>query len=186
MCRRNLINALDRIERDQEPFPDIAKRDRQWEIAVQIPDKPSDFTKQEFSDPAECGVSEDEQRALLKSFQSFADLPKNEKNAFYADQGRHIIALLRMLAIDLALRSHHHVKSSYPGELASLIPDTLSCLPLDPFTVRPFLYRRLSADSFMLYSTGPSKIDHGGVFGPWMMVAAGYADLCLDASENTD
>ena len=118
--------------------------------------------------------------------QSFASLPKNEQNAFHADQDRHNIALLRMFTIDLALRSHHHAKSSYPGDLRSLIPDTLSRLPLDPFTVQSFLYRRLSADSFTLYSTGPSKIDHGGVFGPWMMVAAGGADLCLDDSENTE
>ncbi|MGA2059603.1 MAG: hypothetical protein ABSF23_18765 [Terracidiphilus sp.] len=186
VCRRDLINALDRIERDQEPFSDIAKRDRQWEKAVEIPDKPSDFTKQEIIDPAECGISEDGQRAMCQWVQSFAALPKNEQNAFHADQDRHNIALLRMLAIDLALRSYYHAKSAYPGGLGSLIPDTLSCLPLDPFTVRPFLYRRLSADSFTLYSTGPSKIDHGGVFGPWMMVAAGNADLCLDAGENTD
>lgn len=56
-------------------------------------------------------------------------------------------------------------------------------MPLDPFTDQSFLYRRLSDHSFALYSTRPSKVDHGGVFGPWMMVAAGHADLCLDAGD---
>ena len=64
-----------------------------------------------------------------------------------------------------------------------LCSDTKNGLPLNPLTDEPFIYRQLSADSFELYSPGPCKIDHGGVFGPWIKVKNGKADLCLDAAD---
>ena len=69
------------------------------------------------------------------------------------------------------------------SNLTDLIPDFLDNLPLDPLTDQPFVYRNASGDSFVLYSTGPHKIDHGGVFGHWLDVEAGRVDFCLDTND---
>lgn len=53
---------------------------------------------------------------------------------------------------------------------------------LDPFTDLPFIYR-LIGSTFHLYSTGPKMVDGGGKTGPWPLVAAGCADLYLDADD---
>ena len=180
--RRTLISALDRIERDQEPFAVIAKRDRVWEIAVNYSDEPFDVDQRNCPDPEDSSLSGEDHNAM-QCIQSLADLPTDEQNSIYANLDRRSAAFTRLLKIDLALRSYCHAKSAYPDELAALFPDFLDSLPLDPFTDQPFVYRRLSVDSFALYSTGPHKIDHGGAYGHWLVVQAGGADFCLDTND---
>jgi hypothetical protein len=84
--------------------------------------------------------------------------------------------------VDLALRSWQAENGAYPDGLGLLAPRFVEPVPEDPFTRKPFCYRRV-ADTFVLYSLGPTNIDHGGSFGPWPMVAAGAADLCLDSGD---
>jgi len=181
--RTVLLNDLARIEQKLEPFADIQQRDRQWELIVEQNQEPFDFSQQELSDPDECGISEEDQRAFFQCVQQFSELPEGTMQSLHIDQDKRSFALLRMLSVDLALRSCHAVRESYPAQLTSLVPAFLAEMPLDPFTDEPFLYRLQSADSFLLYSTGPEKMDHGGVFGSWLEVSAGQADLCLDVDD---
>jgi hypothetical protein len=163
-----LIRQLTRTEHDQEPVSEIIARDRQWECAVGWQAEKVDLTRQPFVDPAECVLSEDQRR--------------DARRQVYTNLDRSTVALLRMLAVDLALRSWQAEKGAYPDGLGPLVATFVDGVPADPFTQKPFRYRRLSA-GFVPYSPGPTQIDHGGSFGPWPMVQAGTADLCLDSGD---
>ena len=181
--RRLVIDELHRLEAEREPFAVVVARDRDWELAVGYEDEPCDFTAQELIDPNECGLSEEEQKEILQLLQQMAELPEPDQRKMQRDQDYHILALMRMLAVDLALRDWRDTFGSFPNDLSSLTPQPLAQLPLDPYTENSFIYRRISDASFDLYSTGPKLTDGGGHFGPWPSVAAGCADLCLDADD---
>ena len=180
--RLALIGQLTRAEHDQEPLPEIIARDRRWEAAAGYQEAEVDLTRQPRLDPAECGLTEDQQRELLRRLQSFSAMPDDARRSVYAKQDWCTVALLRMLAVDLALRSWQAENGAYPDDLGPLAPAFVEGVPDDPFTRKAFCYRRL-ADGFVLYSPGPTGIDHGGSFGPWPMVEAGAADLCLDSGD---
>jgi hypothetical protein len=180
--RLALIRQLTRTEDDQDPVPEIIARDRCWESAVGYQEEKVDFTRQPLLDSSECGLTEDQQRELWQHMQSFSTMPDDARRSVYTNQDRCTVALLRMLAVDLALRSWRAEKGAYPDGLGTLAPTFVAGVPDDPFTQKPFCYRRL-ADDFVLYSPGPTHIDHGGSFGPWPMVQAGAADLCLDSGD---
>jgi len=97
-----------------------------------------------------------------------------------------ILALSRMLVIDLALRSFREAEGRYPERLTALETILPEGIPLDPFTEAPFAYRREGNHAFHLYSLGPSGIDHGGIYGGISAVEAGQADLCLDVVDYAD
>jgi hypothetical protein len=181
--RRLVIDELHRLEAEREPFADIVARDRDWEVAVGYADKPCDFASQELTGPGECGLSEEEQKEILQLLQQMADLPETDQRKMQRDQDYHILALMRMLAVDLALRDFHDASGRFPDELLSLTPHPFSRLPFDPYTNQSFIYRQLGVASFCLYSTGPKLSDGSGHFGPWPSVAAGCADLCLDSDD---
>jgi hypothetical protein len=181
--RRTLMDDLQRIEEERESFADIVARDREWELAVGYEDEPCDFTLQDMGAPEECGLSECEQKELLDVLQHMADLPESDQRKMQLDQDHHILALLRMLVADLALRSWCETSDAFPHDLTLLAPGFLPTLPLDPYTNESFIYRPVGDTSFLLYSTGPKAFDGGGEFGPWPSIAAGCADLCLDADD---
>jgi hypothetical protein len=181
--RLTLIRQLTRTEHDQEPLPEIIARDRHWEAAVGYQEEEVDLTQQPPLDPAECGLTEDQQGELLQRLQSFSTMPDDARRFVYTNQDRCTVALLRLLAVDLALRSWQAEKGAYPDGLGPLAPTFIEAVPDDPFTREPFCYRRLS-DGFVLYSPGPTRIDHGGSFGPWAMVEAGASDLGLDSGDS--
>jgi hypothetical protein len=180
--RLALIRQLTRTEHDQEPVSEIIARDRHWESAVGYQEEKVDLTRQPLLDPTECGLTEDQQRALLERMQSLSTMPDDARQSVYTSQDRYTLTLLRMLAVDLAIRSWRAEKGAYPDGLGPLAATFVEGVPDDPFTQKPFCYRRLS-DGFILYSPGPMHIDHGGSFGPWRMVQAGAADLCLDSGD---
>ena len=63
--------------------------------------------------------------------------------------------------IAAALRLYRDAHGSYPQSteaLRAILPD----LPVDPFTGRPFLYRR-EGDGFVVWSVGSDGLDSGGV-----------------------
>ena len=68
------------------------------------------------------------------------------------------LACERGTRILLRLRAHRLRKGAYPETLAGLG----RALPDDPYTGKPFVYRRLEGDKFLLYSTGPDGKDDGG------------------------
>ncbi|MDY0170117.1 MAG: hypothetical protein RBS80_26470 [Thermoguttaceae bacterium] len=181
--RRRVMDELHRLEAERESFDDVVARDRDWEIAVGYEDKHCDSMSLEMDDPEECGLSEEEQKEIRQLVQQIADLPESDQRKMQRDQDYRILASMRLLAVDLALRDCHATSGSFPNDLSSLTPQPLAELPLDPYTENSFLHRRISAASFDLYSTGPKLTDGGGHFGPWPSVAAGCADLCLDADD---
>src|SRR5262245_52975386 len=103
--RLALIRQLIRTEHDQEPLPEIIARDRHWESAVGYQEEKVEVTQQTVLDPGECGMTEDQQRELWQHMQSFAPMPDDVRLSAYTNQDWRTVALLRMLAVDLALRS---------------------------------------------------------------------------------
>jgi hypothetical protein len=184
--RVTLRDSLQRLEREREPFAAICTRDQDWERAVGWEDAPGDSTELELRDPEECGLSEDQQRAVFSLIQELAERPEPERREMQENQDRHVLALMRMLRVDLALRSWRAQTHSYPSSLALLVPEHLLEVPDDPFTDNSFIYRPVEGGTFLLYSTGPKNTDLGGAFGPWPSVAAGAADLCLDENDYWD
>lgn len=71
-------------------------------------------------------------------------------------------AELRLIQCDLAARIYRSDHGRWPDSLNELVPDYVQALPEDPYTQRPFVYRR-AGDEMLLYSTGPDKTDNGGV-----------------------
>jgi hypothetical protein len=181
--RYTVIRELQRLETEREPLAEIIARDVRWENAVGHDDEPANFMSRELSDPEECGLSEDEQKEILQLLQQVAELPKSDLQKMHFDQDCRIIALMRMLIIDLALRDQHQSSGYFVEQLSSLAPELVCGIPVDPFTDEPFIYRCADDNSFHLYSTGPKKRDGGGQIGPWPSVVAGCADLFLDAGD---
>lgn len=179
--RRRLIRELRHLESQREPFAEIVTRDRNWETAVGFDNQPGDFTSCEMSD--ESSLS-DEQRAVRELIRQVAQLPKSDLEKMHFDLDRQVLALMRLLAIELALRDRCESCGCFPEQLSSLAPELLPGLPLDPFTDAPFIYRRAGNTRFDLYSTGPKLNDGGGTIGPWPLVAGGCADLYLDAADH--
>jgi hypothetical protein len=50
---------------------------------------------------------------------------------------------------------------AYPASLEALVPGILKEVPVDPFTGKPFVYRR-EGDGFIVYSLGSNEKDDGG------------------------
>lgn len=183
--RSALISDLERLERERDVVWDIMERDRQWELAAGLSDAICDSRSLELSDGIERGLTQDDRQIVsdvIRSYQGYCD-SEQTRSVTCVDQDNSIVALMRMLAIDLAIRSYHAIHYAYPTDICVLAPYFSVRLPLDPFTEEPFLYRRLAEGSFVVYSTGPTRVDHGGIFGPWSMVAAGEVDLCLDVND---
>jgi hypothetical protein len=110
-----LLKELARIEIEQEPYAEILLREQRWNDEVGHQEEPVDtetetqsadvvhpilcpITKQEL---IECGLTEDEQAALLHQIQCFADMPSDERNSMQRDYDNHVIAMLRMLSSTL-------------------------------------------------------------------------------------
>jgi hypothetical protein len=183
VTRPLIISQLHRIDCEREPFSEITSRDQQWEIAVGCEKETCDFSSLETSNWGEAELSEEEQKEIIEALKQVAELPPAEMQGLHRDQDLHILALIRLLAVDLAIRGFHADFGSYPDKLSRLTPRYLESLPRDSFTDKSFLYRRSGDNSFYLYSTGPKLTDGGGHFGPWPLIAAGLADLCLDAND---
>jgi hypothetical protein len=95
------------------------------------------------------------------------------------------LASLRLVRCHLALREYWLAHGGYPESLSELAPDILADVPLDPFTGRNLVYRRLPA-GYQLYSVGPDRIDDGGrPVPPGGSAAAPTGDLTLDVELET-
>jgi len=184
--RVQLVEQLTRIEKEREPFQIILERDKEWtrivgpERAQTGPDTPLRL------DPEETGVSVEDQEVLFEMLKPIQELSPEELNSLKEDQDHCTLASLRMLKLDLCLRSYQEEHDGYPESLEMLVPDLLKEIPTDPFSGKPFVYRKKSDISFDLYSFGPSRIDHGGLFGSWQKVLAGQVDYCLDCNDYED
>ena len=62
----------------------------------------------------------------------------------------------------IALRLYCMKHGAYPDSLDALVPEFLDKLPLDPFSGKPYVYRR-DGSGFVVYSVGHNGVDDGGV-----------------------
>jgi hypothetical protein len=83
-------------------------------------------------------------------------------NTAYHSLGDYFHAELRLIECDLAVRAFEKDHGRLSETLDALVPDYLQCLPNDPYTQRPFVYRR-QPTGFLIYSTGPDQTDNGGI-----------------------
>jgi hypothetical protein len=61
----------------------------------------------------------------------------------------------------LACRLYKSRNGTYPETLDALVPGILTEVPIDPFTGKPFVYRR-EGEGFIVYSLGSNQKDDGG------------------------
>jgi hypothetical protein len=66
-----------------------------------------------------------------------------------------------LLICEVALQGHRAEHGEFPDDLADLVPGYLSAVPKDPFSNKPFIYRR-QPTGYLLYSVGPDGKDDGG------------------------
>jgi hypothetical protein len=85
------------------------------------------------------------------------------RNMRKASEQRHSLAAahLRLVMVELALRSFRCDQGSSPGSLSQLVPKYLKRLPSDPFSGNPLVYRP-AGTNWLLYSLGPDRVDDGG------------------------
>jgi hypothetical protein len=77
---------------------------------------------------------------------------------YRAEGGR---ALLQSAVVSLAVERYRLRHGRWPESLASLVPDFLIHVPLDPFDNKPFRFRRLQ-DQVIVYCVGGDREDCGG------------------------
>lgn len=182
--RRLVIGRLNQWEMERWPAEEILAHDAHWMELSGYVDPPDDADDSDFWDDESLSEEEREfRRDLSEAINELAKQPPEILNQMHLNVETRTLALLRMLTIDLALRSYREVEGDYPERLTALETILPEGLPLDPYTNAPFIYRRQSDKAFQLYSPGPSGVDHGGTFGFWPAVDAGLADMCLDAAD---
>ncbi len=67
----------------------------------------------------------------------------------------------RLLTAEAAVRRHVLLQGAPPQSLASIVPEYLAWVPIDPYSNRPLVYRRTD-DGYLLYSVGSNRVDDGG------------------------
>jgi hypothetical protein len=70
-------------------------------------------------------------------------------------------AVLDSARLGIAGKIYKNARGNYPEQLSDLVPDILKALPLDPFTGKPFVFRRQDA-GFIVYSLGSNLRDDEG------------------------
>ncbi|QDU74280.1 hypothetical protein Pan97_12870 [Bremerella volcania] len=186
----HLLVRIPQIEAGRDDWNAVLERDRKWEEIVEYPDEPVDRSDIELTEEDKQEMSEEEIAAYYEVVDLTLNIPDEERTDTSRNLENRAIAGLRLMTLDTAIRMFRAMTGSYPRQLAELIPGVLAELPSDPFTERDFIYRpqwkgifHRAIECFLLYSPGPSQTDHGGTFGPYPLVAAGEADLCLDEAD---
>jgi hypothetical protein len=72
----------------------------------------------------------------------------------------------RLTVVAIALKRYELKNHGRPPTLATLIPDYISAVPMDPMNGKPLGYRLDSEFGFVLYSVGADGIDDGGQARP--------------------
>jgi hypothetical protein len=125
---------------------------------------------------------------IYQELEAQAQRPYYESRAFFASRGRELMkrpwysflsksmianfeaafmkeALLEATLLadrtGLACRLYKIRTGRYPENLEALVPGILREVPIDPFTGKPFIYRR-EGEGFIVYSLGTNQKDDGG------------------------
>lgn len=72
------------------------------------------------------------------------------------------VANITMCRLVLALKAHRRDIGAYPASLSGLQPALGWTIPDDPFSGKPYVYRR-QEEGFILYSLGQNETDDGGM-----------------------
>ncbi|MCI0335695.1 MAG: hypothetical protein L0228_21015 [Planctomycetes bacterium] len=138
------IDALARLDANDEPYRDIEYRDRVW---VQRSSGWHGHLAQLLTDIADhdWGVPQ------LLGVDGYETVFAKRK------------AEVRLLISELALTRFHHDHDRWPAALAELVPKYLPAIPADPFdpTGQPIRYLRTD-ETYVLYSVGANGADEGG------------------------
>ncbi len=75
---------------------------------------------------------------------------------------KRVVAQMRLLTIELALRCYQAEQGHAPTGLKQLVSNYLQRVPMDPFSGRPIIYRPRGT-TWLLYSVGEDGADDGGI-----------------------
>jgi hypothetical protein len=115
-------------------------------------------------------------REAQKTFEEIANQAPNLSKIHYFARAQ--VAVLRGLPwhladaearaqvtrLALACKLYADKTGEFPVRLEQLTPDYFTELPLDPFTGKNFVYRRLPKGGFVLYSVGPDQHDDLSIY----------------------
>jgi len=135
---RELIAQLNKLENNREPYDTYLTNEAIWR-------KQSIPIYQRFI----LGVSGTGRDLLQVSI---------DQGEFAYKQSQ---ARARLLLLSLALQAYFDQRRAFPERLTELVPDYLPNHLQDPFSDRPFLYRRIEA-GVIVYSIGPDGNDDVG------------------------
>lgn len=171
-CRR-AVKALENGDSRREPLEDVLAREQKLlEVTLEDPAKmmPVDADAMaKLSDVEKARIG----KVLSGLMQPTLDRVKARRE--------HVRSVLRLLAADLAVRAYFIDHAEYPGQLADVVPEYLSAVPIDPYSGNPLIYRKQGI-SYVLYSLGPDGRDDGGRRVPLKSLADGGAgDFFVDA-----
>jgi hypothetical protein len=130
---RELIEQLDELERNREPYDTFLTNEAIWR-------KQSIPLYHRFI----LGISGTGRDLLQVSID-------HGNFAYKKSQARS-----QLLLLSLAAQAYFEDRGGYPEHLTELAPDYLPHQPQDPFSDRPFLYRRTRA-GVIVYSIGPQQ-----------------------------
>ena len=74
-------------------------------------------------------------------------------------------AIVYILQMEVALRRYFLDNLCYPTKLSELVPKYMQTISPDPFGNKPFVYRLISPNKYLLYSLGRNFRDDGGIGG---------------------
>ena len=94
--------------------------------------------------------------------------------SFFAKENR-ILALCRAARAAVAVQRYRLKRGALPGSLKDLVPEYLRSAPLDPFSGKPLIYRKLKK-GFSVHSVGWNGKDDGGRHKP----AKGWDDQAFE------
>jgi hypothetical protein len=159
-----LIRKLFQLEKQAEPAEDVIDRDRIWSEHANGWFGHLKQILEELADPG-----------FADSYRSFESACDRE------------LAEMRLLRVELAIQAWRSTRNRLPDQLAELVPEYLSALPVDPFEPSGGLiqYHR-TGDAYLLYSVGYNGIDDSGDMAaePLSMLESG--DLRLDVIYASD
>ena len=81
-------------------------------------------------------------------------------------------AQVNICRVALGLKLFKQKNGAYPDALDKLAPEFIENIPVDPFTGKALIYRKVEA-GFILYSLGPNQQDDNGIPRPTGKKAAG-------------
>ena len=128
---------------------------RQWRENLEITALPYRQGRKRIEEFAE----RMEERAPWYALVARVSVPVFSRATQARDEG---IARIGLMQAALALRAYQSEHGGYPAPLAGLRAGGGWAIPDDPFSGKPFIYRRQGA-GYLIYSLGPDLKDNGGV-----------------------